>query len=44
MLERKTSALFCVKVADINIKSAKADIFPSLALTAGYLAADIPAS
>ena len=30
------------KAADANIKSAKADYYPSLALTGGYIAADIP--
>jgi len=30
------------KVAELGIKSVKADYYPSLALTAGYIAADIP--
>ena len=30
------------KAAELGIKSAKADYYPSLALTAGYIAADIP--
>lgn len=30
------------KVSDLGIKTVKADIYPSLALTAGYIAADLP--
>lgn len=33
---------FRKKSADINLKSIKADKYPSLALTGGYIAADIP--
>ena len=44
LLERKDAAslLLRKKVADISIKNVKADYYPSLALTAGYVAADIP--
>ena len=44
MLERKDAAALSLhkKIADVGVKSAKADYYPSLALTAGYLAADIP--
>ena len=44
LLERKDAAslLLRKKVADIGIKNVKADYYPSLALTAGYVAADIP--
>ena len=30
------------KVADIGVKNVRADVYPNLALTAGYIAADIP--
>ena len=41
---RKDIGAFAVrkKVAELGIKSVKADYYPSLALTAGYIAADIP--
>lgn len=44
MLERKDVGALALrkKVADISIKSVKADYYPSLALTAGYVAADVP--
>jgi outer membrane protein len=44
MLERKDADALSLrkKAADLGIKSVKADYFPSLALTAGYIAADIP--
>ena len=44
LLQRKDAAslLLRKKVADIGIKNVKADYYPSLALTAGYVAADIP--
>lgn len=44
LLERKDAAslLLRKKVADISIKNVKADYYPSLALTAGYVAVDIP--
>lgn len=44
LLERKDAGALSLrkKVADIGIKNAKADYYPNLALTAGYVAADIP--
>jgi outer membrane protein TolC len=44
LLERKDVGALSLrkKVADIGIKTAKADYYPSLALSAGYVAADIP--
>ncbi len=44
LLERKDIEALSLrkKVADIGIKNVKADYYPSLALTAGYVAADIP--
>ena len=44
LLERKDVGVLSLrkKVADIGIKTAKADYYPSLALSAGYVAADIP--
>jgi outer membrane protein len=44
LMERKDAGALELrkKVADLNIKSANADYYPSLALTAGYIAADIP--
>lgn len=33
---------FQKKAADIGIKAAKADVYPNIALTGGYIAADIP--
>jgi outer membrane protein len=44
LLERKDIAALSLrkKVADLEKKSVKADYYPNLALTAGYIAADIP--
>ena len=36
------AAAFQKKAAEVGIKSAKAEAYPSLALTGGYIAADIP--
>ncbi|MEO5890354.1 MAG: TolC family protein [Ferruginibacter sp.] len=44
LMERKDIGALSLrkKVADLGIKSANADYYPSLAFTAGYIAADIP--
>ncbi|MEP7141513.1 MAG: TolC family protein [Ferruginibacter sp.] len=44
LLERKDKGALSLrkKVAGLGIKSVKADYYPSLALTAGYIAADVP--
>ncbi|MEO6722415.1 MAG: TolC family protein [Ferruginibacter sp.] len=44
LLQRKDIGALSLrkKAADLGIKSTKADYYPNLALTAGYIAADIP--
>ncbi len=44
LLQRKDAAALLLrkKVADIGIKTVKADYYPGIALTAGYVAANIP--
>ena len=44
LTSRKDAAVLSLrkKVADVGVKMIKADYYPSLAITAGYIAADIP--